>query len=105
MSETSTLTGPLQKMFEQAGALCFRMQAGKIPICRRWIHLCDAGTADLLVFTRTGRAVWVECKDATGSTKKSRREQQGAFRERVEALGHRYLIAKTIDEGLAALNG
>ena len=69
MSETSTLTGPLQKMFEQAGALCFRMQAGKIPIGRRWIHLCDAGTADLLVFTRTGRAVWVECKDATGSTK------------------------------------
>jgi hypothetical protein len=105
MSETSQLTGPLQKMFEQAGALCFRMQAGKIPIGRRWIHLCPNGTADLLVFPRIGPATWVECKDPAGSTKKSRREQQQAFRERVESLGHRYLLVKTIDEGLAALNG
>ena len=92
-------------MYEQAGALCFRMQAGKLRIGSYWIHLCKEGTADLLVFPRTGPVTWVETKDPAGTTKKSRREQQEAFRARVEALGHRYLLVKTIDQGMEALNG
>ena len=103
MSETSTLTSPLQKMYEKAGVLCFRMPVGKIQKGKHWIQLCKEGTADLLVFPRTGPVTWVETKDPAGSTKKSRREQQEAFRARVEALGHRYLLAKTLDEGLRAL--
>ena len=103
MSEQTSLTGPLKKMYEQAGAMCFRMQSGKIPIGKRWIHLCDEGTADLLVFPRIGPVTWVETKDPNGSTPKARREQQQAFRERVEAIGHRYLRVTTIDEGMQAL--
>lgn len=103
MSETSDLTGPLLKMYEQAGALAFRMQSGKIPLAGRWVHLCKEGTADILVFPRGGGVCWVETKDPKGTTHKSRREAQQAFRERVEALGHRYIKATTIDEGLLPL--
>ena len=104
MSETSDLTGPLLRMYKQAGALAFRMQAGRIQVGAHWVHLAESGTADILVFSRSGRIIWVETKDPTGSTKKSRREQQDAFRARVEGFGHRYLKVKTISEGMAALD-
>ena len=103
MSETSSLTAPLRKMYEQAGALVFRMPVGKLQKGKHWIQLCDEGTADLLVFPRQGPVTWVETKDPEGTTKKTRKEKQAAFRERVEAMGHRYLLVKTIDEGLEAL--
>lgn len=102
-SETSTLTGPLRKMYEQAGALVFRMQSGAIPKGRRWIHLCEEGTADLLVFTRMGGIWWVETKDPDGTTRKSRKEKQAEFQAKVEAMGHRYLRVTTIDEGMQVL--
>jgi hypothetical protein len=103
VSETSSLTGPLLKIYEQAGALAFRMQSGKIPMAGRWIHLCKEGTADILVFPRSGGVCWVETKDPKGKTDKERREAQNRFRERVEAFGHSYLRVTTIDEGLEAL--
>jgi hypothetical protein len=103
VSETSTLTGPLRKMYEEAGALVFRMPVGKIQKGKHWVHLCPEGTADLLVFPRSGGVFWVETKDPTGTTAKTRREAQGAFRARVEALGHRYLRVTSINEGMAAL--
>ncbi len=103
MSETSELTGPLRKMYEQAGALVFRMPVGRIQKGPHWIQLCEEGTADLLVFPRKGGVVWVETKDPKGSTKKSRAEAQSNFKAKVEALNHTYLRVTTIDEGMAAL--
>ena len=102
-SETSSLTGPLRKMYEQAGALVFRMPVGKIQKGPYWIHMCDEGTADLLLFPRKGGVVWIETKTPHGSTQKARAEAQQRFRERVEALGHSYLRVTTISEGMAAL--
>ena len=103
MSETSSLTGPLLKMYKQAGALAFRMQSGRIAIGRRWIYLCEAGTADLLVFPRKGGIVWVETKDLNGKTEKARKQKQTEFRISVEEMGHKYIVAKTIDQGLEAV--
>ena len=102
MSETSSLTGPLLKMYKQAGVLAFRMPVGKIQKGKYWIQLCDEGTADILAFPY-GYTVWVETKDPDGTTAKHRIESQNRFRERVEALGHRYLRVTTIDEGLEVL--
>ena len=104
MSETSEITGPLLKMLRQAGALAFRMQSGRIPIGRRWVHLCEEGTADILCFPRVGGVVWIETKDPAGRTQKQRKEKQLEFRRTVEALGHRFILARTIDEGLDALS-
>ena len=103
MSETSSLTGPLLKMYEEAGALAFRMPVGRLQKGKHWIQLCKEGTADILVFPRKGGVVWVECKDPTGSTKKSRREAQHAFKSIVEALGHKYYLVHSIDDGMRAL--
>ena len=90
-------------MLEQTGAVVFRMQSGKIPMRGRWIHLCPEGTADLLCFPRSGGVVWIETKAPKGRTAKEQLEAQEAFRQRVEAVGHRYIKAFTIDEGLRAL--
>ena len=103
MSETSTLTGPLLAMYEQAGALAFRMQSGRIQKGRNWIWMCKEGTADILVFPRKGGIVWVETKDAKGTTHKRRREKQDEFRVLVESMGQRYIRATSLDEGMQAL--
>jgi hypothetical protein len=103
MSETSELTGPLRKMYEQAGALVFRMPVGKIQKGKYWIQLCEEGTADLLVFPRKGGTWWVETKDPNGATGKKRKEAQANFQSKVEAMGHKYLRVTTISEGMAAL--
>jgi len=103
MGETKDLTGPLLKMLKQMGVEAFRMQSGALQKGPYWIHLCPEGTADILCFPRNRPVTWLETKDPAGATRKSRKEAQAAFRERVEALGHKYVIARTIDEGLEAL--
>ena len=102
MSETSEITGPLLKMLNQAGHMAMRMPVGKVQKGKHWVQMHEEGTADLLVFPRKGGVVWLETKHPTGSTRKSRREAQDAFRQRVEALGHRYWRITTLDEGVSA---
>ena len=109
MSETSEITGPLIKALNQTGGLAMRMPVGKLQKGRAWVQLHEEGTADILFFRRPGcmgdprQPIWIETKDGAARTKKSRKEKQAEFRAKVEALGHRYILAKTIDEGLAAL--
>lgn len=98
MSETTTLTGPLIKMLRQAGVKTFRMQSGKVKVAGGWMYLCPNGTADILCFPR-GQPVWVETK----LQGKDQSEDQCRFQEDMEVLGHRYIVARTLDEGLAAL--
>ncbi len=122
MSETSEITGPLIKALNQTGGLAMRMPVGKLQKGRAWVQLHEEGTADILFFPRSIKdsapftmrgpihlrpepmpPVWIETKDGDAYTKKSRKKKQEEFRVKVEALGHRYILAKTIDEGLAAL--
>jgi len=53
-----------------------------------------AGASDLIVLRDCGRVLLVECKTASGSLSKS----QKLFRANSEALGHDYLIARSIDD-------
>ena len=112
MSETKEITIPLINALNQTGGLAMRMPVGKLQKGKAWIQLHEEGTADILFFPRekapyyTDRVpqpVWIETKDGNAVTKKSRREKQAEFRAQVEALGHRYILARTIDEGLEAL--
>ena len=102
MSEASELTGPLVKMIRQTGTLVLRMNSGKVKVRGGWMQLHEAGTADILCFPR-GVPVWIETKAVKREGHKDQREAQDAFRLRVEALGHRYVYARTLDEGLEAL--
>ena len=74
--------------------------SGRIPIAGGGFTSAKKARADISLFPRKGGVVWVETKDPSGSTKKSRREAQHAFKSIVEALQHRYLVVKTIDEGM-----
>lgn len=99
MSETSELTGPLVKMYQQAGAIAFRMNSGKVKVRGGWMQLAPNGTSDILVFPVSGPVTWVETKIKNGK----QNEDQLEFELRVKMFGHRYILARTIDEGMEAL--
>jgi hypothetical protein len=99
MSETRELTGPLIRMLRQTGAIAIRMQAGKVKVRGGWMYLAPAGCADILCFRPGAPVTWIETKSLTGKL----REAQESFRRDVEALGHRFITARTLDEGLDAL--
>jgi hypothetical protein len=107
MSENKDLTRPLIDALNGTGGLAMRMNSGKVRVKGGFMQLHEKGTADILFFPRTKGfggceiPVWIETK--SGHSNKEQIENQAAFREKVEALGHRYIRATTIDEGLAAL--
>ena len=103
MTETSEITGPLLKMLNQSGALAMRMPVGRVNVGRHWIMLHEEGTADILCFPRKGGVVWIETKAPKGATRKERALKQAEFRDRVLQFGHRHIVARSIDEGLAAI--
>lgn len=73
-----------------------RLQAGKLAVRRGYMHLCPEGTADFLV-CKTSGTIWVEVKKpGKDTTSKARAEKQAKFRERVLALGHRHIIARSV---------
>ena len=109
MSETSEITGPLIKELNQTGGLAMRMNSGIAMRGKFRIHLHEKGTADILFFPRPRNCpylpnpVWIETKQPEGHTNPEQVKAQAEFRERVEALGHSYIRATTIEEGLEVL--
>ncbi len=57
------------------------------------------GTPDIFVCLPAGKVAWLEMKAAKGSLS----PEQKAFREKVEALGHYYGVAKTVTEAIEYL--
>jgi hypothetical protein len=107
MSETSEITRPLIDALNQTGGMALRMNSGKVKVARGFVQLHEEGTADILFFPRriwTGTTtlapVWIETKDPKGKTAKKRVEKQAAFKAKVEALGHRYFMATSVQQGL-----
>jgi hypothetical protein len=94
MTPESTLKAAVQDFLKQTGKPHLRLNSGIIKSGRRFIHLCPSGTADIVVFCPDTR--WVELK--AGKTNREQREAQEGFRERMEAIGHRYLRATSLDE-------
>lgn len=105
MSETSTVTGPIVKALNQAGYFAMRLNSGSAKRGKFWIQLCPAGTADVLVCAPNRLPIWIETKAAKGHTNPEQVKAQGDFRDQVVALGHTYLIARSLDDVLEILRG
>ena len=50
------------------------------------------GVSDMMIHGVGGRCLWVECKTSTGTQRKEQIEMQ----ERIEALGGRYIIPRSL---------
>ena len=103
MSETTGVTKPIQDALTKAGYFCMRLNSGLIKSGKRFIRLCPAGTADLVLFLPERTPVWIETKSLKGKTNPEQLQAQGAFRERVERLAHTYVRATCLDDVLEVL--
>ena len=120
MTETSELTGPLIKALNQTGGWAERMNSGIAKRGRYFIHLHGEGTADIMFYPRSTNRylrsqnptnwhivpeapVWIETKQPKGYTNKAQLDAQAAFKEKVEALGHRYIRTESIAACMEAL--
>lgn len=98
------------------GVLAFRMNSGAVLSSykgkARMVRYGVPGMADVLAFPRNKRivwanydasketdALWIECKAPKGKQS----ELQKSFQAQVEAHGHRYIVARGIEDLEAAL--
>lgn len=93
------------------GILAFRMNAGAMKVeyngKSRFMRFGVAGMADILAFKlygagiecRTG-VIWIEVKTAIGKQS----ELQKSFQHQVERYGHRYILARSVDDVEAAFD-
>lgn len=58
------------------------------------------GAADIVVPLDKGRAIWFEFKSATGKLS----DTQRAFERHVMSLGHRYVVARCLEDVIDAMN-
>ena len=104
MSQTpeGRLKADVLEYLTMRGEYVIRMNPGRWPMKRGYMHGAPIGCADLLIL----RAVccWIELKAPGGATKKSRREAQLAFRQKVLALGHRHIQADSVERVMEFLN-
>ena len=86
--------------------LAFRMQTGAIKLERRFIRFGVPGMADILACPQflndqgdwIPTFLWIEVKSGTKQT-----ALQKSFEQHVTEHGHRYIVAKSIDDVEAAL--
>jgi len=86
--------------------LAFRMQTGAIKLEKRFIRFGVPGMADILACPQMlcddgdwrPSFLWIEVKAGSRQS-----VLQRSFQEQVEEQGHRYIVAKSIDDVEAAL--
>ena len=73
--------------------LAFRMQTGVAKFGPRIVRFGVVGMADVLAFPGN-RVLWIECKAKDGRQS----YEQKNFQQVVEAEGHGYILARSIDD-------
>jgi hypothetical protein len=107
MSETSEITRPLIDALNETGGMALRMNSGTIRMVGRTIKMHDKGTADILFFPcalcwsgrgslKPAQPIWIETKAGKNGQEPKQRE----FQLKVETLGHRYILASSVSQGL-----
>ncbi len=74
------------------------VSGGKIPGSERYVRFGKKGMSDIQGYLDDGRALYVECKSATGKL----RPEQVAFLERAERCGCKVVLARSVDDLIAA---
>lgn len=103
MSETKSITGPIVKALTRAGYFAMRLNSGAARQGKYWIQLCPKGTADILLCQPYKPPMWIETKTAEGHTNPEQVKAQAEFAYTVEALGHKYVRATSLDDVLQAM--
>ena len=106
MSETGSVTKPIQDALTKAGYFCMRLNSGLVKMGGRRIRLCPKGTADLVIYVPKELPIWVEAKPIKNAHHdKETLEAQAKFRDKVLAHGHQYVRATSLDDVLRVLEG
>ena len=87
--------------------LAFRMNTGALKIDKRYVKFGVKGMADILAFPRYRWELqweytvplWIEVKSEKGKQS----AEQKSFQEQVEADGHHYVVARSVEDVEAAL--
>jgi hypothetical protein len=99
VSESATLKACLHYL-QMRGIECWRANVGavKIPGSERYVRFGKKGMSDIQGYLDDGRALYVECKSATGKL----RPEQVVFLERAERCGCKVVVARSVDDLIAA---
>lgn len=93
MTPETKVKGEVQDLLTSLGIFYMRLQSGMVKVRGAWMHLCPTGTADLILFFGE-RVAWIEMKQLKGKLRASQVE----FQAKVEAAGHPYLVARSVDD-------
>jgi len=105
LHERDILKPCLEALFYRYGVTVWRNHAGKVELASRgrarpyWMQLGAAGSPDIVGFLDDGRFLGIEIKTRTGKE----RADQLAMRTKVETAGGVWIVARSVDEMLAAL--
>jgi hypothetical protein len=83
----------IQQWLQEAGYFWLRLQSGKVKVRGGYMHLCPEGTADIVVFP-ANVTCWIETKKDDGK----QRPAQLEFEAKAIAAGHKYILARSLDE-------
>lgn len=87
---------------KQLGWKVIRLNSGKVRVKGGFMQLCPAGTPDILCFDNAGALLWVECK-AAFAKKRNDQPEQAEFAVWARSVGHRYVLARCLDDVLQAV--
>lgn len=93
------LQGEIVCALRALGLITLRLNSGGVPTRRGWVTLQPAGTPDVFVQLRDGRAAWVEVKVDDGRSS----EEQRDFARRARLHNAVHVEARSVDEALVGL--
>lgn len=88
---------------KQLGWKVLRLNSGIVKVRGGMMHLCPAGTPDILAFDRNGTLLWIECK-AAFAKKRTDQPEQAEFAGWAHEVKHRYVLARSLDDVLAVIS-
>lgn len=101
MSESDVMQSILLALGSRPDCRLWRNNTGRLlnPKSGRWVAFGLKGSADILGILQGGRFLAIETKTPAGRL----RPEQIAFRRMVEGLGGLYVVARSVDDAVTAV--